>query len=274
MIKDVLAIVEGATELDAAVATALAFAELHEASIAFHVLDAQRILAAAFDPLQQFRVDEERVDQNQRHVDRVHVLAARTKVPVEVKGICDEPTVLFASSNAAARTSDIVLVGPRSMWSDDYNRRKIVESVLLGSGCPVLLYPGGWRPRPFGHAVLAWNDSVESSRAARILLDVLPQAAKVEVATVDHVVPEQSALHAPAGAIADHLARHGCNMWVTNLDSSGESTVSTLCDFSIEAGANLLAIGAYSHSRLREDLFGGVTGSLISHQRLPILLVH
>jgi len=89
---------------------------------------------------------------------------------------------------------------------------------------------------------------------------------------VDPVDSELGQDMEPGADIAAYLARHGVTVTVDRLPSQGRGVVATLRQHAIDNAAELLVMGAYGHSRIRERIFGGVTRSMIDQPPLPILM--
>lgn len=149
----------------------------------------------------------------------------------------------------------------------------LVEALLFGAQSPVLVVPdaGMEAERPFARPCLAWNDSDEALRAVRAALPLLREAGRVEVVVVD------PPLHAagrsdPGGDLGAWLARHEVRAEITVLPKSEPRVSSILTRFAREKGCDLLVMGAFGHSRLREVLLGGATRDLLSEVPLPLLL--
>jgi nucleotide-binding universal stress UspA family protein len=79
---------------------------------------------------------------------------------------------------------------------------------------------------------------------------------------------------APGRDITRHLARHGVNVELRNVDGLGRASAAVLMDEARELGADLMVMGGYGHSRLRQFVFGGVTRALIAASPVPLLLSH
>ncbi|MGE3745257.1 MAG: universal stress protein [Sphingomonadaceae bacterium] len=89
---------------------------------------------------------------------------------------------------------------------------------------------------------------------------------------VDPEPPDKGHGAAPGSDIARHLARHGFKVEVHVISAGGQRTSAALQAFAHDAGAELLAIGAFAHSRIRDILLGGVTRDLIDDVTLPVLM--
>lgn len=169
-----------------------------------------------------------------------------------------------------ARYADLVVVGPR-MLEGNLLREKLVEGALFSSGRPLLLSPGAasltLAPR---RVVIGWDGGLEAGRAVREALGILANAGSVSIALVDP--PSGEAGDELGANLAAYLARHGCNASVERLDSAGRSVHDTLCDHAAAVEADMIVLGAYGHSRLRERIFGGVTHSFLERVPLPVFM--
>lgn len=154
--------------------------------------------------------------------------------------------------------------------SYDVDRERI-EKVLFGSGRPVLVVPPGHSAFAARHVMVAWDGSAQAARAVHDAMPFLQAAETIEVACV---VGERDLPNNLAGAeIAPHLARHGAAVTVTDLPI-WESVADTLRQTAGRGRADLMVLGAYGHSRLRERIFGGVTQALLRHCPVPMMLSH
>ena len=120
--------------------------------------------------------------------------------------------------------------------------------------------------------MVAWDSRLEASRAVREALDLLVAADDVRLVLVDPVAGEMHQGVEPGADAAAYLARHGAKVTVDRLPSEGRTVAEILCRHAVDCSADLLVMGGYGHSRLRERLFGGVTKSMIEDQPLPILM--
>lgn len=174
-----------------------------------------------------------------------------------------------------ARYADLAVLGQQDPERDPPAAGAIVESVLFSSGRPVLVVPYAGRFETVGQRVLVgWNASGEAARAVN---DALPLIAAAETATVLAVNPRlglDGHGEEPGADIARHLARHGVRVRVEHTESSELREGDVLLNRAAELSADLLVIGAYGHSRLREMVLGGVTRTLLQQMTLPVLMAH
>lgn len=170
-----------------------------------------------------------------------------------------------------ARYTDLTVIGPEILKTETL-KSKIIEGILFSSGRPLLLVPEGFtatlKPK---RVVVAWDSSFEASRALREALDMLDEADEIHVTLVDPVADDMGQGAEPGTDVAAYLSRRGLNVSVDRLPSSGHSVAEVLRRHAVDTAAELMVMGAYGHSRLRERLFGGVTKSVLAAPPLPIL---
>jgi nucleotide-binding universal stress UspA family protein len=171
-----------------------------------------------------------------------------------------------------ARYADITVIGPE-LLANETLKSKGIEGALFSSGKPLLLIPEGSRPTLKPKRVLvAWDARLESSRAVRESLDMLTGADEVHLVMVDPVEDDLGA--EPGADAAAYLARHSVNVMLDRLPSLNRSVVDVLRRHAVAIAADLMVMGAYGHSRLRERIFGGVTISMLEDPPMPILMAH
>ncbi|TIQ06062.1 MAG: universal stress protein, partial [Mesorhizobium sp.] len=171
-----------------------------------------------------------------------------------------------------ARYADITVIGPE-LLANETLKSKAIEGALFSSGKPLLLIPEGSRPTLKPKRVLiAWDARLESSRAVRESLNMLPGAEEVRLVIVDPVEDQYRHGAEPGADAAAYLARHGVNVTVDRLPSSNHSVADVLRRHAVDIAADLMVMGAYGHSRLRERIFGGVTISMLEDPSMPILM--
>lgn len=169
-----------------------------------------------------------------------------------------------------ARYADLTIAS--QSWGEPLRNAadKLDVSLMMASGRPVLIVPNVGRFETVATNVLiAWNESRESTRAVHDALPFLKTAKSTIVLEVD---PEEEGIQ-PKG-LAAHLQMHDIN-------AKSETTVSGEVDVgdiilsrAADLGADLLIMGGYGHSRVREYVFGGVTRQILEHMTLPTLMSH
>lgn len=194
---------------------------------------------------------------------------AGLQVPSKLRRLDETPTALCAQVVEQARCADLFIAtrpyGDTKTpdWSD------LIEAVLFGSGRALMLVPPGrHRQGPINTVLVAWNGSRESSRALREGLDFIEQATRTVVLIVDP---------APDGMskeVEDHLARHGLSAEIITVESQDRRIADVILDEARRASADLVVMGAYGHTRLREQIFGGATRDMLAASESPILVAH
>ena len=171
-----------------------------------------------------------------------------------------------------ARYADLTVVGPQ-LLTDEALRDKVIEGALFFSGKPLLLVPRGSTPtlKP-KRVMVAWDSRIEVSRAVRESIEMLTAADEVRLVLVDPMQADNHHGAEPGADAAAYLARHGVKVTVDRLPSSNHSVAEVLHQHATDTSSELLVMGAYGHSRLRERIFGGVTKSMLENPRLPILM--
>ncbi len=172
-----------------------------------------------------------------------------------------------------ARHADLTILGQIDPNHPPPPRgRQLLTDVLMTSGRPILVVPYIGRFETAGTRVLVgWNDSREAARAMSDAMLMLEKAASVTILEATRKV----ATDGGAGAgIARHLERHGISVRSTRTVMADISTEDALLSYAADMSADLLVVGGYGHSRLRELILGGVTRGLLQHMTLPVLMSH
>jgi nucleotide-binding universal stress UspA family protein len=149
------------------------------------------------------------------------------------------------------------------------------EAVLLGSGRPILMVPYIGAGETVGRcALVAWNASREAARAVNDALPLLEDAETVTVLSVNPARGIAGEGDLPAADIALHLARHGVKAEAAYTVAEDIGVGDVLLSRAADLGSDLLVMGGYGHSRLRELVLGGATRTVFRHMTLPVLLSH
>jgi len=167
------------------------------------------------------------------------------------------------------RINDLTVVR-RPLNSSDVVASSVAESALMGTGRPVLLAPATM-PRSLGTSVaIAWNGSVEASKA---VASAMPFIMRAKTVTAISVVEGGGQDHNLDGLIA-YLRWHGVRAKANPVKTRGGDVGKALTGAASRAKADLLVMGAYTHSRMREMILGGVTDHVLHAAKVPVLLAH
>jgi nucleotide-binding universal stress UspA family protein len=174
-----------------------------------------------------------------------------------------------------ARSAELVIVSQAVDGKDSPLLTDIPERVALEGGRPVLVIPSVWLAKEYGHNVaVAWNDSREATRATFDALPFLERAKKIRLITVgEETDSDGNKLILPA-EVAATLARHGLNVDVELVPKSGRHYGDAILARVAADGSDLLVMGAYGHSRMREFILGGATREVLKHMTVPVLMSH
>ncbi len=147
------------------------------------------------------------------------------------------------------------------------------ERLLIASGVPILIVPDIWKAETIGNkALVAWNASREARRAIADAMPILRSAQSVTVLVVDPAKAPAKYGEEPGADIATYLSRHGVRVEVEQVKSQGKPIAEIIGSQAVAQGADLIVIGAYSHARSSEIIFGGVTRALLTEMPMPILV--
>ncbi|MDW6020300.1 universal stress protein [Mesorhizobium sp. BAC0120] len=215
---------------------------------------------------------QENMKELEKRTAAVSEFLAATTISTDLSSEYQETSSADDAIGRRARYADLTVIGPE-LLSRDTLKEKAIEGALFSSGKPILLVPDGTKPtlRP-KRIMVAWDSRLEASRAVRESLDLLVGAEDVRIALVDPVESETGHGAEPGADIAAYLARHGVKVTVDRLPSQGRSVASTLREHAADTAAELMVMGAYGHSRLRERIFGGTTRSMLDSPTIPVLM--
>ncbi len=175
-----------------------------------------------------------------------------------------------------ARYSDLVVLGqsdpaePSAVVGNDFP-----EAVVLHSGCPALIVPYAGHFKNIGVKVLiAWDGSSQAKRAVHGAIPLLQRAALVEVGIFN--ASERPDRHGaqPGADLALYLARHGIAINVQERIVPHEEIGAALLSHVADTGTDMLVMGCFGHSRLREILLDGVSRTILSSMTVPVFMSH
>jgi nucleotide-binding universal stress UspA family protein len=200
---------------------------------------------------------------------RFEAISARRDVSAEFRvirrGGPDEDLIL------SSLHSDLVVIGQRELH--DLPGYVSPERLLLASGAPILVVPSGWESELIGKRILVgWNASREARRAVADALPFLVAAASVTLLVVDADKRADRHGEEPGADIALYLARHGVHVEVERVSSRGSPVADIILSYAADHRVDLIVIGAYSHARSVEMVFGGVTRTLLKQAPIPVLM--
>jgi len=277
--KDLLVVLGSDTASRGRMALATALAERFAAHLVglypLPIPDVPRTLGyynpSLFDPIfRELREKAQEVCDREReafeHAASLRGLSAEWRV---TEGLEADPAV-------HARYVDLTILGQVDPDGGDTELiRPRPELLALASGRPILAVPYAGQFETVGRRVLiGWNATREATRAVNDAMPLLAAADVVTVLTIDAREAPDAHGELPGADISLHLARHGVKATIERTVSAGVPAGEVLLSRAADLGADLLVIGAYGHSRMRELLLGGATRSILQSMTVPVLMSH
>ena len=274
-LKDLLVHVDNDPACSSRVDVAVALAAKHGAHLTgLHAMGWPRLpgyveaeLPPNFQEEQQRQLEELARQAEERFHERARRRGIRGEWRVDTGDI-------VGTTKLHARYADLTVVGQGlDLVNAPYDLAFLPEELALGVGRPVLVVPRYGTFETVGERVLiAWNGSREATRAVHDALPLLKLATKVTVLSID---PERdSGPRVPSADIALHLARHGVAAEAASTLGVDIGVGDLLLSRAADLGADLIVMGAYGHSRVREMVLGGATRHMLQHMTVPVLMSH
>jgi nucleotide-binding universal stress UspA family protein len=209
-------------------------------------------------------------NQAQQEGDAICGRLARIAEPSELRRIDETVDNMAPTVEKQARCADLFVTTRPYPESGGSTWGRLVEAVLFGSGRALLLLPPGYSPRgPVRTVLVAWNDSHTAARAMREGLSFIEKATRTVVLVVD---PKPGS--DPGSWVREHLARYSSNVGVIYAESRNRRISQVIADEAHRASADLIVMGGYGHTRLRERVFGGTTLEMLTASEYPMLMAH
>ena len=264
----------GARAVENAIALAGALGA-HISAMAFE-LDIQSPIGLYADPVGVrgiLAADRKTSAENARAlVDAFATIAAKAGVPHDHTLVHCPPLEVSGHLARAARLCDLTLV---PLKDGEGTGQELAERLVFESGRPILVFPeepkGELRPS-LATVAVAWDFSRPSARAVADAMPLLRRAKAVRFFTV---VDDKAIKDAGRGdTLARHLARHGVDASMENVRSGGRPIGRVFEAYLAEHEADLLVMGAYGHSRMREFILGGATDNMLTRPPTWVLMSH
>ena len=174
-----------------------------------------------------------------------------------------------------AHAADLIVAAQTDPKWPGSGHLDVADRLVMGSGRPVLVIPNDGAREAMGRKILvAWNARREAARAVFDALPLLQRAGAVKCVWVNPQSEDAIAQDLPAVDICISLARHGVNCEAAETVRPYANVGRTLLDCAKDYGADLLVMGCYGHSRLRELVMGGATDHVLKNMTIPVLMSH
>jgi nucleotide-binding universal stress UspA family protein len=203
---------------------------------------------------------------------------ARFAAAAKAAAVSAETRILDATFGGAAtlfghiaRRSDLAVVA-QAQRQHGASEELMIEGALIESGRPIIVVPyiqkGGLA---LGRAVACWDGGRTAARAIADAMPLLERAKAVDIAIVSE---ERKNDEVTGASMSEHLARHGIAANIKRIAKGDIAVQDAILDYVADSGADLLVMGGYGHSRLREFILGGVTRGILSAMTVPVLMSH
>jgi len=278
-IKDILVQVDGAKSAPARYAAAIEMAQVHGAHLTGLCLGVETPVPATVLGM----VPPELL-ASQRDIIRQQAETAMAdfRLTVERVGVPGEGRIVQVLDLDAvdvfvqhARHSDLVILGQQDPIDFLPLGQHFAADIVMGCGRPAIIIPFIGVPPVLGQRILvAWDGGREAARAVNDALPILERAHTVTVLSVNPDLAGDGGRRDPGADISLHLARHGVKVTAARTIapeiSVGDAILADLAENSID----LLVMGAYGHSRLREWVIGGVTRHILTYMTAAVFMSH
>ncbi len=276
MIRDIIVNLTPAADFDPAGAYAISLAEAFNAHItgvgfAYDPPWPPSVLEAAVIDVYRTVKDNYRKDAQQA-LSRFEDAARRSQLSAQ--GPLIEASLVRSTETFArlARTTDITVVKQPEPDRDDF-AQDLLEAALFDTGRPTLIVPYIQKDGFSAKRVLCcWDGSRASARAMGDALPILQKAGSVKVLTISTGKFNERDV---AGAeLATHLARHKLQVELVRIPAADIDVASAILSHAADSGADLIVMGGYGHSRMRELALGGATRGMLQSMTVPTLMSH
>lgn len=218
------------------------------------------------------------VDQGQLDVrakaEAIEAVLAPSGISYSVEPqFVDSGTVTTLAARCA-RYADLTLIAPRAARAEQL-QDWVMSGALFESGRPILLLPETEFHFPrVDRVIIAWDASVEASKSVRDAIPILKSAAAVDAVLIDPVPTFEGHGQEPGADLAAYLGRHGIQPTVHRLPKQGQDVGGLLRQTALDLGADLIVMGGFGHSRLRQRFFGGTTTDMMKKLEIPVWMAH
>jgi nucleotide-binding universal stress UspA family protein len=220
-------------------------------------------------------IESQRVESDKR----ARTAVARFEQAASRAGVSAESRTMSASISGAAdllgrlgRRFDLVVVGQPER-EKSVPDEVVDEAALFESGRPVIFVPFIQKAGlTLDCVMVCWDGSRAATRAIADAMPLLRKAKQVDIVMVANGRAKSDEI--PGADLGQHLARHGLKVEVKRITSPDIDVASTILSYAADSSADMIVMGGYGHSRLREFILGGATRGLLESMTVPVLMSH
>ena len=275
-LKDIIVHVDDTPSSKARINISAQLASEHDAHlVGLYVIPAGYLQSMYPHELPEAVLDVERKRQQENAEAAEQLFLETTKLNAGTsEWRCEKGSALEAIQQHA-RYSDLVVVGQSDPERKKSNFEELPENLILSASAPVLVIPNETKFNSIGHrALVAWDGSVQATRAIQQALPLLEKSERVTVFAVNPKQTKNGHGEIPCADMCLHLARHGIKADAQAITANDVDVSELLETRAMREEADLLVMGAYGHSRFRELMLGGVTAHMLNHATRPVLMAH
>lgn len=276
--KSLVIVITQETGLGAPLTAAIDLARQWDAHLHVFCVGIDRVVTDVYFSGTGMAIRLDAMDEATKAALRLQSLARTHLEAQDIRWSLDQAVVadgmIYNAVAQETRYADVVIL-PKPYGPDGSDAAvAVTEAALFGGKVPVLVLGSAakWQGR-HRRIVLAWNESPEALRATRAAFPLLKNADLVDVVVVDPRAsgPERSD---PGGALSEMLVRHGIKAQVSVVAKTLPRVSDLILRQARESGADLIVMGAYGHSRLRESILGGATRAMLEQADVPVFMAH
>ncbi|MBI5129461.1 MAG: universal stress protein [Rhodopseudomonas palustris] len=225
--------------------------------------------AAYYAAANQYNTDN---DEASARLDQFEIAARAAGITHGARSICDTPVLANESLSEISRLYDLSVV-PQPDRARPGHQDPLPESILFNSGKPLLMVPYiQTEPMHLDRMLICWDGGRQAARAVHDAMPFLRRAKTIDVLAVNE--DEEEVGQASTDALLAHLLRHDLAATAHRFTSPPTNIHNTILSLAADIGADMLVMGGYGHSRLREFILGGVTRGIFKSLTLPALISH
>jgi nucleotide-binding universal stress UspA family protein len=211
-------------------------------------------------------------NQARAEIERFQKVASRAGISSETRVFNANVGRAASDLGRMARRFDLAVLG-QTQRDDPTPVETVNETVVFDSGRPVLFVPFiQTQGLKLDRVMLCWDGSRAATRAIADSMPLLHKAGTVEIVIVGDKPSRSDEI--PGADLGAHLARHGLKVEVKRLTAVDIDVASMLLSYAADSDADMMVMGGYGHSRLREFVLGGVTRALLESMTVPVLMSH